>query len=104
MNLRKVVPVLLFLAQVAGGNGGNYFVLSNGNSGRERENLPSMMNFHLCSLNKDCTDVAENKVTGKLKQITTSEERQKAVEADNLMWTKVVLPPKGKPKKDLDRF
>ena len=85
----KFLLVLQSFAQFAGGNhGGNFFQLQNGENENGVGNRQSLATFHLCSLNNNCIDVAENKDTGKLKQITGSEEKEKAFKDDNLMWTK----------------
>ncbi len=85
----KVISVLQFFTRFAGGNHGNFFKLSNGDNENGRGNQPSLTNFHRCSLNNDCTDVAENKVSGELKQIAGSEEKEKASKDNNLLWTKI---------------
>ena len=85
----KLLFVLQFFAKFAGGiHGGNFFQLQSGKNGNGVGNQRSLATFHLCSLNNNCTDVAENKETGKLKQITGSGEKEKAFKDDNLMWTK----------------
>ena len=86
----KMLSVLQFLARFSGGNhGGNFFMLQNGNKLKGGGNQQSLTNFHLCSLSNNCSDIAEDKVTGKLKQITGIEERDEAFKNNKLIWKKM---------------
>ena len=90
MMVIQILSILQFFTQLANGNhGGNIFKLQNENDENEGAKPQSLKTFHLCSLNKNCTDVVENKTTRELKLITGSEEKEEALKDNNLIWTKM---------------
>ena len=86
----KILSILQFFTQLTDGNhGGNIFKLQNDNDENGGGNKQSLRSFHLCSMNDNCTDVAENKATRELKLITGSEEKKEALKDNNFIWTKI---------------
>ena len=91
MGLKAVKSMILLLAQFASMEiNGSFFKLQSGNNENRGGNQPSLTDFHLCSLNKNCSDVAENKAMGRLKHITGSEDKEKAAKDGNLIWKKML--------------